>query len=366
MHIGFTSDQADWLNDLKASLPLVAGGRLQVYATTPTASYLSVQATSQSVSAAIESNPTLAELVVNVKEDEAGKAVYVGTQDVAQVEDILDQMLGPNAPVVVAYEASGGSPLSGRFRNEGRMRAGDFIVSRRFQEEKHIGNKDCTAGFGAKNKAGTEVRGKPLWRLFVLTAGHCTGSNVYAKQVFRSTDANSLNEDSWTEVGQVARDAFTGVAKTVRTDAEAIRVRAASIVPQVIYGWSGNPIRTGRAGKVRKNYTVCFSGAKTQVPQCGQVVARSTHWNGASDNVVRGGYWVEFSRPATGGDSGAPVWTPAPGSPSIGLVTAGRPEGSLTETLVEPLLHPPNMAANAVPGILNNPFLRPLSLKRGG
>ncbi|MEX2448425.1 MAG: hypothetical protein WD404_06745, partial [Solirubrobacterales bacterium] len=367
MHIGFTENQAEQLDSLRTSLPLVAAERLQVYPTAPTDSYLSVRATSQSVSDAIESNTTLEELVVNVREDEAGKAVYVGTPDVAQVESILDEMLGPAAPVVVEYDAGGGSLLSGRFRNKGRMRAGDFIVARHYSYPNgvmhHDGNESCTAGFGAKDK-GHSLRGDIVWRLFVLTAGHCTGFEAQAKEVFRSTDADPLNEDNWKKVGNVARDAFTGVLKKVRTDAEAIRVYKAGIVPQVIFGWKGNPIPTGQAGRVRKGNTVCFSGAKTQVPQCGKVVARSTRWR-APDGVFRGGYWVKFNKPAIKGDSGAPVWaieSEMQKTPSIGLITAAR--GNLTETLVEPLLHPYKMPSNVVPGILNDPSLRPLSLKR--
>lgn len=68
-------------------------------------------------------------------------------------------------------------------------------------------------------------------------------------------------------------------------------------------------------------------------------------------------YWVKFNKPAIHGDSGAPVWAPAwagGSNASIGLVTAGRPEGSFTETLVEPLLHPPNLASSQVVGILHN------------
>ncbi len=97
-----------------------------------------------------------------------------------------------------------------------------------------------------------------------------------------------------------------------------------------------------------------------------RLVARSTRWTPTAngDGFARGGYWVKFDRPAIRGDSGAPVW--AGGSKaSIGLVKAGRPEGSLTETLVEPLLHPPNLASNQVVGILHNPHMAPLSLKLG-
>lgn len=361
MRVGFTDNQDEQLENLKTSLSLVAGERLQVYPTTPTASYISVQESSQSLSDAIESNGTLGKLVVSVSTDEAGIAVHVGTPDVAQVESILDQTLGPDAPITVEYDPGGGSLLSGRFRNEGRMRAGDAIFTRDYTFDYppiHEGNTMCTAGFGAKDKAG-ELGGQAIWRLFVLTAGHCNRLNE--RRVYRSTNSDSKNEDSWRELGVVKRDAlhqFDGVS----TDAEAIRVDGDGIVPQGIFGWGGDLIPTKPAGKVRIGDTVCFSGARTQTPERGQVVARSTRWTGAPDGYPRGGYWVKFNEPAIPGDSGGPVWACGSGA-SIGLVTSGRAYGA--ETLVEPLLHPPNMASNQVVGILNNQYMAPLSLKLG-
>ena len=157
MRVGFIESQDEQLESLKTSLSLVGNDRLQVYSTTPTVSYISVKAASQSVSDAIDSNATLRESVINVKEDEAGGAVYVGTPNVAEVESILDQMLGPNAPVTVEYDPGGGSLLSGRFRNAGRMRAGDGIFIKHYTADYpavHDGNHLCTAGYGAKEKAG--------------------------------------------------------------------------------------------------------------------------------------------------------------------------------------------------------------------
>jgi hypothetical protein len=78
---------------------------------------------------AIDSNPTLAGLVVSVEDDEAGKATRVGTPNVAQVDSILDQMIGVNAPVAVEYQTGSGGFLSGRYRNSGRMMGGDYINS---------------------------------------------------------------------------------------------------------------------------------------------------------------------------------------------------------------------------------------------
>jgi streptogramin lyase len=359
MHIGFTGGQAERLASLKASLSLVAGERLQPYPTTPAASYLSVQSASELVSNAIESNSTLGESVVSVKFDEAGKAVRVGTPSVAQVEGILGQMLGPGVPIAVEYEAREGSLLSGRFRNEGRMRAGDAIFTHHYTEGVHDGNEDCTAGFGAKDKAG-ESRGQVIWRLFILTAGHC--NSELDKSIYRSTDSNSLNEEHWSEVGAVTRTGYRQPG-SVDTDAEAVRVQDAGIVPQGIFGAGGNLEPTEPAAVARKGDVVCFSGAKTQAISCGQVVGRTSYWVGGFDGVARAGYWVKFSDHAIHGDSGAPVYSIS--GPSVGLVSAGRPSGSFTETLVEPLLTPFGMDPVRVPGILHDPYMQPLSLKLG-
>lgn len=47
----------------------------------------------------------------------------------------LDQMLGASAPVTVEYDSGGGAFLDGRYRNSGRMRAGDYINSDRYVQE---------------------------------------------------------------------------------------------------------------------------------------------------------------------------------------------------------------------------------------
>lgn len=367
MHIGFVDNQAERLANLEASLSLVADERLQVYPVTPTFSYLSVQNATESVSNAVESNATLRNLVVDVRETGTGQAVHVGTSNVAEVEGILNQIVGPNAPVVVEYDAGGGSLLSGRYRNAGRMRAGDAIFSRFFFEKtKPKKNSACTAGFGAKDKV--EEYGKKFWRLFVLTAGHCSEGNQslpYPGKVafFRSTDSDQENESHWKLVGSVARDAYHRNEKAI-TDAAAIETTEDGIVPEGIWGWGGHLIPTEHAGRARIGNTLCFSGIRHERPECGPIVARSIHWE-APDRKVRGGYWVKFPVRALHGDSGAPVWRPVcRNSPnlSIGLVTAGRPD-SLVETLVEPLLHPYRMPKGKVPGILD--ALKPLSLKQG-
>lgn len=138
-------------------------------------------------------------------------------------------------------------------------------------------------------------------------------------------------------------------------------------MPQAIWGWGGRALPTKPAGKARKGNVVCYSGAISKNVSCGKIVARSLNWHLEGTSIYLGGYWVRFpegGRPVKG-DSGSPVWNPRTGA-SIGLVSAGRPNGSFEETLVAPLLHPPNMPANRVPGILHHQGMEPLRLKLGG
>jgi tripartite motif-containing protein 71 len=371
MRIGFTSNQSAQLAGLESSLSLVGGAsRLQVYPTPPISSYLAVRATGQSVLGAMESNSTLANLVTSVEDDEAGKATRVGTANVAQVEGILDQVLGVNAPVSVEYEAGGGTLLAGRYRNEGRMRAGDYINSDPYIFEGLPTGGPCTAGFGAEDIVDKPGTADDVYRLFVLMAGHCAVK--IDEEVWRNKydgDFAFPYEDAGkSEVGRVKRSAFQYLETGgVRTDATAIRVKEGDVVPESIAGWEGNGLPTEPATKARKGNTVCYSGAISKQVACGEIVARSFDWHPEDALMGLAGYWVRFpaSKRPQHGDSGGPVWNLRTGA-SIGLISAGRPNDSLEETLVAPLLHPPNMPPNRVPGILHHVGMQPLSLKLGG
>jgi hypothetical protein len=144
----------------------------------------------------------------------------------------------------------------------------------------------------------------------------------------------------------------------VRTDAAAIEVTTSGLVPRGTYGYEGGFRPTRSAVTTKIGETICTSLANSDLVTCGKVVARSVDWR--NEGIGRGGYWVTFESPPQQGDSGSPVYTVD--GHGIGLVTAGRPIGSLTETLVEPLLHPPKMGPAYVPGILDNPYLGHLSL----
>lgn len=94
---------------------------------------------------------------------------------------------------------------------------------------------------------------------------------------------------------------------------------------------------------------------------------------GSSEFYAVGGYWVRFpkDRRPIKGDSGAPVWNKRIGRP-VGLVSSGRLEGSLEETLIAPLISRRFARPGEVPGILHGQGMRPvqsmepLQLKLGG
>lgn len=137
-------------------------------------------------------------------------------------------------------------------------------------------------------------------------------------------------------------------------------------MPQGVWGWGGHEVPAEPAGRARKGDSVCYSGAISKTTACGQIVARSLNWHPDGAPFGLAGYWVRFpedKRPQHG-DSGSPVWNRRTGA-SLGLVSASRPD-DLSETMVAPLLHPPNMPANRVPGILHQQNLQPLQLKLGG
>lgn len=210
-------------------------------------------------------------------------------------------------------------------------------------------------------------------RLFLLTAGHCaakTDGEVWRNKYDRDYEFPFASAGK-SEVGRIARSAiqwFDPVGH-VRTDGAAIRIKQGGVVPQAKWGWDGHALPTKPEGKARKRNVVCYSGAVSKNVACGKIVARSLHHRGTDGELPFGvaGYWVKFpkdKRPVDG-DSGGPVWSLRTGA-SIGLISVGRPLGSYEETLVAPLLHPPNMPANRVPGILHHQGMEPLQLKLGG
>lgn len=210
--------------------------------------------------------------------------------------------------------------------------------------------------------------GKPP-KVFLLTAGHCAA--VPDNEVWRAEYDGDAYPDPYSDagkhvIGNVARITLNLDERAgVRTDATAIRIKDAGVVPVGVLAW-GEQVPTKPAGWARKGTILCYSGSKSKTAACGKVVARSANYHPEDAPFGLGGYWVRFpedKRPDHG-DSGGPVWNKLTGR-AVGLISASRPEEERTETLVAPLLHPPNMNPNYVPGILKHQGIRPMQLKLG-
>jgi tripartite motif-containing protein 71 len=356
MYVGFLGNQEEQLNQLKSSLGLVAPERVKVYPVAPTVSLLSARATAASVASAIEGSATLRPIITSISLEKSGTLVHVGATNVALAESTLASLV-PGAQVVVVHEAGGIVLLSGRYRTEGRMRAGDAVFAHTIYPQ----NTKCTAGFGTKSKAG-EKNGQPIWRVFTLTAGHCvflgTGETFY-----RSTDADQENTSHWKPIGQVERGNYPAGAP-ITMDAAAIEAHTNGLVPQGQWGAGGTLAPTQPAGKVKVGETVCFSGITTTQLSCGPVTEITPYWNEGGHIAPRSGYWVKFSTPADHGDSGGPVWSIF--GPAIGLIDAKPASGekhTQDETFVEPLLTPLGLNRFVQTGLLENPAFAPMSLK---
>lgn len=356
MYVGFLGNQDEQLNLLKSSLGLVAPERVKVYQVAPTVSLLSARATAASVESAIEGSATLRAIVTSISLEKSGALVHVGAGNVALAESTIATLV-PGARVVVVHESGGIDLLSGRYRTEGRMRAGDAVFAHTIYSQ----NTKCTAGFGTKSKVG-EKNGQPIWRVFTLTAGHC---NYLGKgqTFYRSTDADQENTSHWKPIGNAERGDYP--ARTpLSMDAVAIEARASGLVPQGQWGAGGTLEPTQPAGKVNVGETVCFSGITTQQLSCGPVTEITPYWSEEGNIPPMSGYWVKFSTPADHGDSGGPVWSVF--GASVGSIEAKPSPGekhSLDETFVEPLLTPPGLDRFVQTGLLERPAFAPMSMK---
>lgn len=112
----------------------------------------------------------LVSIQINVEHNQ----LDVGATDVAQVQSALDARFGPQAPFNVYLEADEPALTAGvEGRPTGRVKATESIS---------ISDVEwCSAGFGAWDRNENQSDGSPLYRHFILTAGHCfpLGTRVY-------------------------------------------------------------------------------------------------------------------------------------------------------------------------------------------
>jgi streptogramin lyase len=345
--IGFTDDQESAIEVLKNGLPLVAKERMATFPVEPDFDWKTLNGVEDTLIESLPTNSALDNAMSNIGLSARANRVEMFTQGVPAAEAAVSSVLGGGHPVIFRYTPNLLESTSGRTRVKGSMLAGDRIYN--------LLSKGCTAGFGTYKLGKKRANGTRPEINYLLTAGHC--SSEFDGSYFRSKDSKK-------QFGDVRIDPWTN-GPNFGIDAEAILLKNPDVVPRAIYTdgprhWGVQPAKQAFVGDL-----VYFSGATTGSPNPrGEVVGRAKGAVKGEDGRRRGGYWVEFERPGTDGDSGAPVFK-SDGS-AIGIVSGSwvNPEGRRL-TLVEPLLHPPNMRPGFIPGILHSNAMKPMYMRTG-
>lgn len=350
LHVGFTSDQAGALAEMKPQASLVAQERLAVYPTTPIVSISSLKSTLAAVEAAWDSNPTLTATIVSAGVDEASGKVEVAGTDVGVMETHLKAALGAQAPIKYVYEDVG-IEYAGRNHADGRIHAGDRLIS-----QVGGGYSYCTGGFGAWDTVGTKANGEPKIAPFALTAGHCA---PLGRLFFRQNGGGAVEPGNLKKIGHSARTGYNESLEYM-TDGSAIALNAGGLMPYYIF-MNGKKLKpAGPAGTARPGETVCFSGVATNDRKCGEVVGVRRRIKKKGVNTGKRLFIItRFA--GIPGDSGSPVWSPRTGR-SIGLLSGGPAGTGLIKDWVTPLVRPRGFDATRVPGILNAPGMNSLHL----
>lgn len=346
MRVGFTSDQAGRISELKASADLQAPDRLTAFPKGPQHSLTELESLQSQIISAADSYP--AGLVVTASSDLVSNTIRVGSENVNGTLSRLQADFGIQAPISVLAESAPQS-RSGRERIHGSMLAGDRIAT----DEGEFWS-ECTAGFGAYQHAGKGAGGQEIWRLFVLTAAHCTpyGWGVIRKSVPEPGE----NQQQW--LGTVKRTGFDEKNGNLDVDTEAVELEyTPSIVPRKIYPKIGHPeIPVNETGIVKPGVRACFSGATSDKVQCGEVLFR-----GPESFSLEGHRVVEwcFDAVSLNGDSGGPVWIEGTHT-AVGILSSG----DSSSTCFQPLLDDPEYPSAR--GALIDSRLAPLGIATPG
>jgi len=305
IYVGFTENQASLVDALKQSGVLINPSQVFPYPVPPVRSVVNLEATEGSVAAAIAGNPTVSQATVFTSTSPEGNVIEVGATNPALVESFLKQQFGQGAPIEVVAD-NPGTRLYSRFGQSGPLYAGSAIVS-------NATHASCTAGWSARAPGGA-VRGRDLYKYFLLTAGHCFDLNgAVARQFNRSTA-------SGTSFGVVRRQAFApdGPSDKIITDAEAILISSGLRSHSVLNGspMVPQPIQGSVRPRIRR--TVCWS-AVYGGQHCGRIIRKLRSPTGVGDTED-----VTFlvNGPAAEGDSGGPVWD-LKTHKAVGLIAVG-------------------------------------------
>lgn len=358
IRIGFTSNQSERVAEFIDQAHPAAAARITSMVSPPARSLLDVGALEEQVLSLSESDPELHSLVTEVSGAEKGAVVHVGASNVAAAETRLTQLLGSLAGIEVVYVPEAEELQSGRFRQGGRMLAGEWIATD--WKPKVAPNWTwATAGFGAVEKHFLQNEKRWVKTPFLLTAGHAGEKNSFLYRI-TTPEPTSTIQDRGEKIGWVERDPYHEGAEVI--DALAIHLNGDGLAPKRIFGEDGQRPSVGTAGVAREGKLLCVSGAASDRVRCGHVIGFN-HVDPPGRQKHLGVITV-LGLGTKKGDSGAPVWNPRTGQ-SVGLLEGYPKHGNLRRRFVQPLLTTPIGKERNIPGALHANLMGDLHLITG-
>jgi tripartite motif-containing protein 71 len=325
IHVGFTGGSgATQLAALKQSGVVAGSDRLAGFTPSATYSLQELEGLEAAINAFVAGLSSSSITTVGI--DVQLNRVRVGANDTGQAETLISNQFGVGSaaqvfpePIEVHASLPATQPPSGRFRDWGAIRAGDFITSMWLEEEAIekrkkgfiVENTGCTAGVGAWENGVNPSSGRPVRRFFLLAAGHCfLPEDVMVRanpetQILRAFGMGKRVGFPW---GSYGGTTTTGHS----TDIAAIRVDEPIHAPRHIFREDGKATLGigGVALSPGEGARVCHSGITTGTVRCGEIFgpARELSYVPVSKNGKKQFIQVCYDAKSLEGDSGGPVW----------------------------------------------------------
>lgn len=313
IYVGFIGSQQERIDALQQTGILTAPNRIRPFPVTPTSSLDYLETLEAEVVDAATTLSGVTGIQINVQQNR----VDVGALDVVQTRNAFEAQFGSQEPINVYYQPQTsqflGSPWG---RPTGAVKAAERIWDR------GTGFVACSAGFGAWDRGGIKPDGTPLYRHFILTAGHCY---VHGELVYQFDAPGEDPEDWWErDLGYVRRNAMIEHPSGYGTDALAIRVADPGIVPRLIRWSSSRDVRVQGVAVPKEGMVVCVAGSTRGHSKCGAMdwPPETKRWEPVHNNGNPILTTVPFKINSKEGDSGGPIWERSTGY-VLGTLTGG-------------------------------------------
>jgi YD repeat-containing protein len=343
IYVGFTTNEASRVAALKETGGLIAPDRIRAFPVQPAYSIGGLESLQLSIVESTDSPSAMGGVEVNV----AKNIIEVGASNVSQVDGYIDSHFGSGAPVSVYHEATSDRPSFARIKANpsGPVEAGEMLNST-FPTEPERTEEECSVGWGVWDIGGQTPSGVSLYRHFITTAGHCFAPGTEVKQ----SEVGPEGKFSWQRtLGYVRRYSFVKHASNFGTDAEAVRVEDASIVPRTIRYSDTQAKEINGATTVKEGMVVCRAGQSSPNIKCGPAEwpPKCERWGEIRENHDPVLCTIRAEIPIALGDSGGPYWEKATAK-AVGTLTGGISNASWFTPVEEIPGYP------KAPGILNS------------